>query len=171
MSDDFEHLMPAPEGHGADAEPSPVKQKPPSKRRLNRVAAMQFLYAEQANPHESLSEALYWFFTRQEHPRPWYGFAEALAEGAWQQRKEIDDVIQAHTRNWDFERIARVDLAILRLAIHELLHRRDIPPIVSINEAIDLSKTYSSPDSKRFINGILDRMKDSLDRPLRKAAE
>ena len=83
----------------------------------------------------------------------------------------IDVQIQAHASNWKFERIAKVDLAILRLAIHELLHRTDIPPIVSINEAIDLSKAFSNPDSKRFINGILDKMKDQINRPLRKAAD
>ena len=94
---------------------------------------------------------------------------EELAVGAWQHKTQIDHEIRKHTKNWDFDRIARVDLAILRLAIHELLNRLDIPPIVSINEAIDLSKVYSSPDSKRFINGILDRLKDNLDRPLRTA--
>ena len=77
----------------------------------------------------------------------------------------------SHANNWKFERIAKVDLSILRLAIYELLYRNDIPPIVSINEAIDLSKVFSNPDSKRFINGILDKMKDRINRPLRKAAD
>ena len=72
--------------------------------------------------------------------------------------------IKALAHNWEFDRIARIDLAILRLAIFEMLHRKDIPPVVSINEAIDLSKQYSTADSKRFINGILDRMKDKLGR-------
>ncbi|MGB0259215.1 MAG: transcription antitermination factor NusB, partial [Coraliomargarita sp.] len=85
--------------------------------------------------------------------------------------EKIDDEIMSHASNWTFDRIAKVDLSILRLAIHELLHRTDIPPIVSINEAIDLSKTFSNPDSKRFINGILDKMKDKINRPLRKAAD
>ena len=64
-----------------------------------------------------------------------------------------------------------MDLAILRLAIYELLFRSDIPPIVSINEAIDLSKVFSNADSKRFINGILDKIKNKINRPLRKAAD
>jgi N utilization substance protein B len=72
-------------------------------------------------------------------------------------------------QNWDFERIAKIDLAILRLAMFEMTQRRDIPPVVSINEAIDLSKQFSNADSKRFINGILDRLKDQLGRDARKA--
>jgi N utilization substance protein B len=84
---------------------------------------------------------------------------------------EIDDVIRGYLQNWDFKRIARVDLAILRLAVHEMLRRPDIPPVVSINEAIDLSKLYSNADSRRFINGILDQFKMTLHRPLRTPAE
>jgi N utilization substance protein B len=64
-----------------------------------------------------------------------------------------------------------MDLSILRLAIFELQKRLDIPPIVSINEAIELSKEFSGPDSKRFINGILDKMKSTIQRPLRDATE
>ena len=81
---------------------------------------------------------------------------------------EIDGHIKALAHNWEFERIAKIDLAILRLAIFEMLHRKDIPPVVSINEAIDLSKQFSNLDAKRFINGILDRMKDQLGRDSRK---
>jgi len=61
-------------------------------------------------------------------------------------------------------------LAILRLAIYELNYRLDIPPIVTINEAIDLTKIYSEPEARRFVNGILDRFKETLQRPLRSAA-
>ena len=83
----------------------------------------------------------------------------------------VDAEINAHAANWTFDRIAKVDLSVLRLAIYELLQRRDIPPIVSINEAIELGKIYSNQDSKRFINGILDQMKNKIDRPLRSAAD
>jgi N utilization substance protein B len=60
-------------------------------------------------------------------------------------------------------------LAILRLAIFELLFREDIPPVVSINEAIDLAKEFSSAEARRFVNGVLDNAKGSLKRPLRTA--
>jgi N utilization substance protein B len=130
---------------------------------------MQFLYQWSINSTNDLAGALVLFFKEMENPRDYYGFAEELIHGAIEHVEEVDAVIQKYLRNWDFDRIARIDLAILRLAIYEMLKRRDIPPIVSINEAIDLSKEFSIPDAKRFINGILDQFKLSLDRPLRKA--
>lgn len=141
-----------------------------SSRRDNRVAAMQFLYQWSINNTNDLPGALALFFKEMEQPRDYYAFAEDLIHGTLHHLDEIDEVIRKYLRNWDFERIARIDLAILRLAIYEMLKRRDIPPIVSINEAIDLSKNYSIPDAKRFINGILDQFKLTLDRPLRSAA-
>jgi N utilization substance protein B len=142
-----------------------------SRRRDNRIAAMQFLYQWSVNQSDDLGGELYFFFKDREHERDYYIFAEELIHGALENLEAIDAVIREYTRNWDFARIARIDLAILRLAIFELMKRRDIPPVVSINEAIDLSKTFSIPDAKRFINGILDQYKLTLDRPLRSAAE
>ena len=140
-----------------------------SRRRDNRIAAVQFLYMWEANPPESLNDELCNFFSSQEQPREYYSFAEELIQGAVEHVAEIDGIIKEYAKNWDFKRIARVDLAILRLAIYEMLYRKDIPPVVSINEAIDLSKLFSIPDAKRFINGILDRLKAKIDRPLRDA--
>lgn len=148
-----------------------TEKKKASARRLNRIAAMQFLYMCELNSPADLKEALYLFFENQEHPRDFYAFAEELAWGVMQNKEACDDLIRKHAQNWTFSRIAKVDLSILRLAIYELLFRPDIPPIVSINEAIELSKIFSTPDSKRFINGILDRVKDQLNRPLRTASE
>ncbi len=141
-----------------------------SARRDNRVAAMQFLYQWSINPSDDLSGALELFFSGQPHPRDYYAFGEELIRGTIEHLDEVDSVIRAYLRNWDFARIAKIDLAILRLAVYEMLKRRDIPPVVSINEAIDLSKEFSIPDAKRFINGILDQFKLTLDRPLRTAA-
>ena len=142
-----------------------------SARRDNRVAALQFLYQFSINKTEDLTGDLYLFFKEQEQPRDYYAFAEDLIHGTLHNLEEIDGVIRKYLRNWDFDRIAKIDLAILRLAIYEMLKRKDIPPIVSINEAIDLSKEFSIPDAKRFINGILDQFKLTLDRPLRKAVQ
>lgn len=141
--------------------------RPRSKRHNNRIAAMQFLYMCEVNPPEHLPIAMRLFFSGLEQERDYYAFAEELAQGAWENREKVDETIVRYAQNWSFSRIAKVDLAILRLALYELLFRRDIPPIVSINEAIDLSKDFSGPDSKRFINGILDHAKSQLDRPLR----
>lgn len=132
---------------------------------------MQFLYQWSINSAPDLAGELKLFFKEMPKPRDYYGFAEELIHGAIAHLDEIDAIIRSYLRNWEFERIARIDLAILRLAIYEMLKRRDIPPVVSINEAIDLSKEYSIPDAKRFINGILDEYKLTLDRPLRSAAQ
>jgi N utilization substance protein B len=139
-----------------------------TQRRECRAAAFQYLYAWSVNQPANLSEDLRLFFEHLEQPRDHYAFAEELIHGAIQHVAELDGHIKALAHNWEFERIAKIDLAILRLAIFEMLHRKDIPPVVSINEAIDLSKQYSSADAKRFINGVLDRMKDKLGRDSRK---
>ncbi|GHB90870.1 transcription antitermination factor NusB [Cerasicoccus arenae] len=144
--------------------------KPPSARRQNRIAAMQFLYMCESNDPQDIGDALRMFFGNQEKDRDFYSFGEELAHGAWEKHEKVDEVIREYARNWSFDRIAKVDLAILRLAIYELNFRLDIPPIVTINEAIDLAKDFSDPDARRFINGILDRFKETLHRPLRSAA-
>lgn len=141
-----------------------------TQRRECRSAALQYLYAWSMNPPANLVEDLRLFFEHLEHPRDHYAFADELIHGAIEHVNEIDGYIRSLAHNWEFDRIARIDLAILRLAIYEMLYRKDIPPVVSINEAIDLSKQFSSADSKRFINGILDRMKEKTGRDARKAA-
>ena len=138
-----------------------------STRRDNRMAAVQFLYMWDINPSDHLNEVLAEFFGNRERPRDYFAFAEELVCGVLNQSDKLDQVIGKYAENWDFRRIAKIDLAILRLAIYEMMFRRDIPPIVSINEAIDLSKIFSIDDAKRFINGILDKFKLELHRPLR----
>lgn len=140
-----------------------------SQRRDGRVAALQYLFAWSLNPPADLASDLEVFFAGQEQPRDHYAFGEEIIHGVITHAAEIDGRIRGLAQNWEFERIAKIDLAILRLAIFEMLFRKDIPPVVSINEAIDLSKLFSNADAKRFINGILDRLKDQLGRDARKA--
>jgi len=137
--------------------------KAPS-RRENRMAAVQFLYMWSFNQSDNLSESLQLFFQAIEKPPESYTFAYSLIQGVLSYLTTIDDTIRQYAQNWAFHRIDKIDLAILRLAIFELLYRNDIPPIVSINEAIELGKIFSTPDSKRFVNGILDKLKDTLNR-------
>ena len=82
-------------------------------------------------------------------------FANELFEGAARRKKQLDAVIKEHCENWRFERLAAIDRAILRLAIHELLLEKT-PHKVIINEAVDLAKKFSGEDSGSFVNGILD---------------
>jgi transcription antitermination protein NusB len=140
-----------------------------AQRRDGRVAALQYLYAWSLNPPRNLTDDLYTFFANCEQPREHYAFGDELIHGVIEHVGEIDARIKSLAQNWEFDRIAKIDLAILRLAMFEMIYRKDIPPIVSINEAIDLSKDFSNLDSKRFINGILDRLKGELGRDSRKA--
>lgn len=140
-----------------------------NQRRDCRGAALQYLYSWSVNQPGDIADDLRMFFEHlEEHPRDHYAFAEELIHGTIEHLPEIDAHIKGLAHNWEFERIAKIDLGILRLAMFEMLHRKDIPPVVSINEAIDLSKQFSTTDSKRFINGVLDRMKDQLGRDARK---
>lgn len=97
-------------------------------------------------------------------------FAQPLIDGMVANLPEIDERISRYSENFNLQRIAPVDRNVLRLAIFEMLHRDDIPPVVSINEAIELAKMFGGPDSGRFVNGILDRVKGDLSRPLREPA-
>lgn len=144
---------------------------PFQQRRDGRTAALQFLFSWEINRPENLLNALAEFFAEQEKPRDYFAFGEELIHGVIKESADIDGRIRGFAQNWDFERIAKIDLTILRIAIYEMVHRKDIPPVVSINEAIDLSKKFSNADAKRFINGILDRLKDQLGRDARKAQD
>jgi len=88
-------------------------------------------------------------------------FANQLFEGAAKDVSVLDAVIVKHADNWRFERLAAIDRAILRLAIHEM-NGTDTPPKVVLNEAVDLAKKFSSEDSGAFVNGVLDAVHKSL---------
>ena len=94
-------------------------------------------------------------------------FAQPLIEGMVTHRDELDERIRKYCENYNLDRISVVDRNVLRLAIYEMLYRDDIPPVVSINEAIDLAKTFGGAESGKFVNGILDRVRKDLDRPAR----
>jgi transcription antitermination protein NusB len=141
-------------------------------RRESREFALQFLYQQDADFKYLLSDraqALKNFWSLQDQVPETRRFTEDLISGVLDHLDAIDGKIKVYAKNWEFHRIALVDRNILRLAIYELLFRDDIPPVVSINEAIELAKKFSTEDSGRFVNGILDRVKLDLSRPLRHA--
>ena len=82
-------------------------------------------------------------------------YIQAMLDGTMDKQDELDDLVSKYAVGWKTERIAKVDLSILRLAIYEMLYREDITESVSINEAIELAHTYSTPEAASFINGIL----------------
>lgn len=165
------------------------------KRREARERAVQFLFQYDLNPAEDLEESLRHFWESQraaaladeKGPAKWgqpvelpplsadevamRKFAEPLIHGVLEHRDALDDTIRKYAENWELHRIANVDRNILRLAIYEMQFRQDIPPVVSINEAVEIAKKFSTQDSGRFVNGILDKVKSELLRPARARKE
>ena len=95
-------------------------------------------------------------------PKEIQSFAAKLLDLTMQHVQDLDEIIKVKALNWDFGRIAIIDKLILRLAICEFLYFRDIPPKVSIDEAIEIAKKYSTEKSGKFINGILDSVLSEL---------
>lgn len=85
-------------------------------------------------------------------------FTRQLVKGTAENMKEIDAVITKYATNWQIDRMAVIDRNILRMAAFEILYLDDIPPKVSINEAVDMAKKYGDKDSGKFVNGLLDRI-------------
>ena len=85
--------------------------------------------------------------------------------GICERREQIDGMIRKYAQHWALERMGVVDRNVIRMAIFEMLERPDIPPVVSINEAVDIAKYFSSTEAGKFVNGILDRVRKDLECP------
>lgn len=137
-----------------------TKQIDPHARRrsLGRELAMKLLYLldvrGQADTDSDLSRVL----SREKEHKDSEVFALELYHGIAEKVAELDERIQKTAANWEIGRMACVDRALLRLGTYELLYRPDVPPKVSISEAIELAKKYSTEKSSSFVNGILDRI-------------
>jgi transcription antitermination protein NusB len=94
----------------------------------------------------------------------WPPFARELLDHALGRLPEIDALLAAALQNWDLRRLGAVDRAILRLAVAEMLARPDIPPAVTINEAIEIARSLATAESARFANGVLDRVRKEIGR-------
>ena len=129
------------------------------KRTRARELTLQFLYQMDLRGLELLDEVKE-FLAEEESDQSTRDFALHLIRGTVDNDQEIDDMIAVVAQNWEIQRMAVIDRNILRMATYEILHRDDIPPKVSINEAIELGKRFSTSNSGAFINGILDKIKD-----------
>lgn len=139
-----------------------------SKRREGREAAVQYLY--QLDIHGDVTADLRAeFWALREGTDKVRAFAEALVNGVLQHLKEVDQRISKYAQNFVIERLTVVDRNILRLAIFEMFYNLEVPPIVAINEAIEIAKRLGGQDSGKFVNGVLDKVKTELTRPLRDA--
>ena len=134
----------------------------PAKRTKARERALQALYQIDVASTD-LEEALARFWRSFEPvEREVRELAEALVRGVAAHRRRIDEAVEAVSVNWRLDRMAKVDRNVLRLAVHELLHRPDVPVKVVIDEAIELGKKFGSESSGAFVNGVLDRIASGL---------
>jgi len=127
-------------------------------RHRAREAALQILYfweVGRAAPDEAIDA----FFALHDAQR---AFAGELVRGTIAEIAEIDALIAARSEHWRLDRLAVVDRMILRMAVWELRHEHDTPAPVVIDEAIELARTFSTDDSVRFVNGILDAIRKGL---------
>lgn len=136
------------------------------KRRKSRESALQVLYqldiTKQAGPKPTPQGPAHFLSSGGKDE-----FAERIVLGVLEHAREIDQLIERFSENWRLDRINFIDRNILRMAIFELLYCSEIPPKVTLNEAIDLGKRYGSEDSGSFINGILDRiLKEAIHKPI-----
>jgi transcription antitermination protein NusB len=142
------------------------------KRREGREVALQLLFHWDLNVQQALTIddlELFWQF-RQTTPGIKTN-AINLLNGVIASQSSIDEKISKYTANYELRRISAVDRNILRMAIYEMMYATDVPPIVAINEAIEIAKKFGTLESGRFVNGVLDRVKLDLTRPLRTASE
>jgi N utilization substance protein B len=96
------------------------------------------------------------------------GYAESLAGRIEKKREEFNDLIRPVLKNWDLARVSRIDRIILWIAIAEMQYQIDVPPVVSVNEAVELARKFSSEKSPKFINGVLDTIARNLGIDLKK---
>ena len=139
------------------------------KRREGREAAIQFLFQQDLHSGNDEKPLLADFWQLRTATKKIQEFSTQLIQGILTHQEAIDEQIKKYVANYGLERIAAVDRNILRVAIYEMLFCKDVPPVVSINEAIEIAKRYGSEESGRFVNGVLDRLRHDLPRPARTA--
>ncbi len=135
-----------------------------SSRRQSRIVAMQMLYQIHITA-EPVQRVILQFWQNREISITIRPFTQQLVEGTTENLKTIDEKIQATSKNWKLHRMPIVDLSILRLATYEILYMDEIDAPTSINEAVEIAKKYSTPNSPKFINGVLDGIRKNYKNP------
>jgi transcription antitermination protein NusB len=131
------------------------------KRRRARELAVQVLFHLEFNPSDP-GESFDLLCRSFSPPKEIRAFSKELVLGVWENKGKLDTLISQASRNWRIERMSRVDRNILRVAVFEVLYVGDIPPKVSIDEAVELGKKYGTDDSGAFVNGVLDHIYNQL---------
>jgi transcription antitermination protein NusB len=148
---------------------APGPKAPMTRRTRGREIALQVLYQLEQNPGQGPDEVSQFILRRLREPKL-CAFAHALVAGVLEHQPRIDALISDVAENWRLDRMAAIDRNILRLGAYELLYCDDVPTKVAINEALELAKRYSTAQSSRFVNGILDRLQAAGSAQLAKQA-
>lgn len=127
------------------------------KRTQARECALKILYQIDMTD-EPLEDVLHLFWEHYPAPPEVREFAETLVRGTRRYLSQIDQKLGQYTENWQLNRMAVVDRNILRFAAYELLYLDEIPPKVTINEAVNIAKKYSQEEAGKFVNGVLDKI-------------
>jgi N utilization substance protein B len=131
-------------------------------RRESREWAVQLLFQLDYNPGE-LGPAFKDFWSEKQVTAKSRTFVEDLVRGVLDNRPAIDTLISACAQNWSVPRMTGVDRNVIRLSTYEMMFRSDIPPAVSINEAVEVARTLGDVSSSRFVNGLLDRVRREIE--------
>ncbi len=140
-----------------------------STRRDAREWAVQLLFQMDLNNPKDMRPVFTHFWAGVSADDKAREYAERMVRGVMSRRGELDETIAAAVEHWDVERLAVIDRNVIRLAVYEMLHCKDVPPVVSINEAVDIAKYFGTAESGGFVNGVLDRIRKGIDRPSRTA--
>ena len=130
-------------------------------RREGREAATQFLYQRDLGGAAQVGDLTDFYAFRGLSPSA-RRFCQALVTGVLANFPKIDETLQASAQNYELKRLSAVDRNVLRLALYEMFFCPEVPPVVVINEAIDIAKKYGTEDSGRFVNGVLDQVKKKV---------
>lgn len=133
----------------------------PARRRRVRERVLQALYAHELS-HEPLEGIISTLLADIKNDEVSHAFARSLTLKVVEATKELDHLISEQVEHWEFHRLAIIDKIILRMCICEFLYYEDIPPKVSINEAIEIARIFSTEKSDKFVNGVLDSVLDKL---------
>ena len=133
------------------------------KRTFARECALKILYRVEISK-ESVDSSLqdFWSKSAESVNKEAHDFADSLVKGTCENLIAIDEVISKYADNWSISRMAVIDRNILRFAAYELLFAPEIPPKVTINEAIDIAKRYGDSESGKFVNGVLDKINKDI---------
>ncbi|MDA0578284.1 MAG: transcription antitermination factor NusB [Verrucomicrobia bacterium] len=138
-------------------------------RRSCREWVVQLLFQLDLNATENLDSVFAAFWKGKRVDRKGKLFTEDVVRGVRGDLANLDAYIAKVAEHWAIKRMGVIDRNVIRMAIYEMRHMEDVPPIVSINEAVDIAKYFSNKESGKFVNGILDRARRDLEKPSRRA--